>query len=188
MNRVCLVAAATTVLTVFRAPTVFAQTVSYDVIVDVTSGPLTGDRYTGITSVEVDSLVKDGNNIFQPVSITFDAGGIEFTDANDVRDIDANSPSANFQNGEFLGATYIVSRFGNNPTDIPPINGVSVDGFAIDNSKFGYVVGANLYKGMVNYGLPPESSTTNPTPQPVPEPSLWLGLAMAGCWLTRRAG
>ncbi|MBE9070845.1 PEP-CTERM sorting domain-containing protein [Leptolyngbya cf. ectocarpi LEGE 11479] len=167
------------------APVVRAETVDYDVIVDVTSGPLAGDRYAGVTSVESANGLE--NDISQPVVIAFDFGGTEFTEADDSRDIDANSPRGNFHEGDFVGATYIVSSFGNNPTDIPLINGIAVDGFAIDNREFGYAVGADLYRGVVNYTLSSDSSEpTNPEPQSVPEPSLWLGLVTAGGWLSRR--
>ncbi|EKU97355.1 PEP-CTERM putative exosortase interaction domain-containing protein [Leptolyngbya sp. PCC 7375] len=189
MNRVCLMAATTAILTFFKAQVAFAQTVSYDFTVDVTSGPLAGERYIGLTSVDVTSLLDESYETVRPTSIIFDFGGITFTDDNDVLDIDANSPKVNFQDGQFMGITYIVSRLGNNPAEIPLINDVAVDGFAIDNSEFGYVVGANLYRGdTVNHALPPNS--TSPNRQSVPEPSVWLGFATVGCgcWLTRRLG
>lgn len=186
-NRLYFVVLTAAVLTVLRAPIARAETVDYDVTVDVTSGPLAGDRYSGITSVELANGVE--NNISQPVTIAFDFGGTEFTDADDSRDIEANSPRANFHEGDFLGTTYIVSRFGDNSTDIPLIDGTAVAGFAIDNREFGYAVGANLYRGVVNYTLVSESSEpVDLEPQSVPEPSLWLGLAAVSCggWLTRR--
>ncbi|MEM7062751.1 MAG: PEP-CTERM sorting domain-containing protein [Cyanobacteria bacterium P01_B01_bin.77] len=191
INRLDFVVLTGVVLTVWRASAVEAQTVDYDVIVDVTSGPLAGERYSGVTSVELANELRHGleNDSSQPLSITFDFGGTKFTDADDSRDVDANSPRANFHDGDFIGATYIVARFGDNPTDIPLMHDVAVDGFAIDNHDFGYAVGANLYRGVVNYTLSSESfEPTNPESQSVPEPAFWLGLATVtwGGWLTRR--
>lgn len=185
INRLGLVATAVASFAVSVSSVAQAQPFDYSFTVDVISGPLVGDRYTGITSVELDDLLGspiDGS--IQSVSVRLALGGVEFTETQDVQDIDAQSPRANFENGEFLGTTYIVSRFGNNPTDIPLINGVFVDGFAIDNSQFGYVVGANFYQGTVNYNLPLETSTA--PIQSVPEPSLLFGLVGAGYWLIRR--
>lgn len=185
INRLSLMATAVASFAVSVSSVVQAQPLDYNFTVDVTSGPLVGDRYVGITSVELDDFLSspmDGS--IQSVSVRLALGGVEFTETQDVQDIDAQSPRANFENGEFLGTTYIVSRFGNNPTDIPLINGVAVDGFAIDNSQFGYVVGANFYQGTVNYDLPLEMSSS--PVQSVPEPSILLGLVGAGFWLTRR--
>ena len=160
-----------------------AQTRSYDFTVDVMSGPLVGERYTGMTSVDFTDLFEDNYETIKSTSITFDFGGVDFTEANDVQDVDANSPRANFQDGKFIGNTYIVSRFGRRSTDIPVIQDVSLDGFAIDNSDFGYVVGANLYTGQVSYSLPLEVNKPKASEpaQPVPEPSLWVGLAAVAC-------
>ena len=191
VNRVCLLAATAAVLTLSNAQVSFAQTVSYNFTVDVISGPFENKHYTGITSVDLSNLSEDTTKTRPPTSILFDFGGVEFTDANDVRDADADSPRANFhQNDSFVGITYIVSRFGEMPTEIPLIDGISVDGFAIDNNDFGYIVGTNLYRGTVNYTLPanPENGDTDnkPEPQPVSEPSFWFGLATVGYWLSRR--
>lgn len=179
-NRLSLIAITTAALTLSDIQVSLAQTVSYDFNVDVLSGPLINERYTGSVLVDVTDLTNNNNETVTSTLITFDFGGFEFTEADDVQDMDANSPRANFQDGEFLGSTYIVSRFGNNPTEIPLIEDVFIDGFAIDNNDFGYLVGANLYRGKVSYGLPPGSNEPDPI-QPVPEPSLWLGLAAAGC-------
>lgn len=183
-NSVWLTAATTAVVFLSNAQASFAQAVSYDFTVDITSGPLMGERHTGVTSVDVTNLFSTGYETVQPESITFNFDNVEFTEANDVRDVDADSPRVNFQDGEFTGITYIVSRLGERPTDIPLINGVAVDGFAIDDSEFGYVVGADFYRGTVNYGLSPNLST--PNAQPVPEPSAWLGFTLVGYWLMRR--
>lgn len=189
VNRICLAAAAATALTTFRAPVTLAQSVSYDFTVDITTGPLSGEQYTGITSIELTDLLNDAAESIEPVAISFNFGETEFTDIDDVRDVDANSPKANFADGDFLGITYIVSRFGENPTDLPLIGNTAVDGFAIDNSDFGYAVGENLYRGIVSYDVSPESQDLDeqavPDVQAVPEPSLWLGLVAAG-WLARR--
>ncbi|MEO0395281.1 MAG: hypothetical protein AAF243_04745 [Cyanobacteria bacterium P01_A01_bin.137] len=184
MNHVFLATVTAAALTLSDTQVSLAQTLFYDFTVDVTSGPLTGERYTGITSVDLTNLPEDNDEIVKSPSITFDFGGVNFTDANDVQDVDANSPRANFQDGNFIGNTYIVSRFGRRPTDIPLIKDVSLDGFAIDNSDFGYVVGANFYTGKVSYSLPPNVNKQNanePDAQPVPEPSLWFGLAAIVC-------
>lgn len=185
IKRICLIALTATAFTVLEIPAT-AQTVTYDVTINVTSGPLMGQRYIGETSLELSRVLKKRNESIQPISITFNFGDIEFTETDDVRDVDAYSPRANFNDGNFEGITYIVSRFGDHPTDIPQIDHVSMDGFVVDNSAFGYVVGANLYSGVVNYTAPPKSPP--PEIQTVPEPSLWLGLVTAGCgcWLTRR--
>ncbi|MBT9315982.1 hypothetical protein [Leptothoe spongobia] len=191
-NRLFLIAVMTATVTLSDAHAALAETVSYNFTVDVLSGPLSGESYIGVTSVDLTDPITNNENI-KTTSITFSVGGVEFTEADDVQDIDANSPRANFQNGEFLGNTYIVSRLGNNPTEIPLVQNVSIDGFAIDNSDFGYVVGADLYRGTVRYFLPPESNEANGPTQSVPEPSMWLGLATIGCTagygrrLTRRA-
>ena len=189
INRV--LAATAVVLTLSNAQVSFAQTVSYDFAVDVISGPFADERYMGVTSVDLSDLSENLDETRPPTSIIFDFGGVEFTDVNDVRDLDADSPRVNFQqNDSFVGITYIVSRFGEAPTEIPLIDGVSVDGFAIDNNDFGYVVGTDLYRGTVSYALPPDTGNgdieTSPEPQSVPEPSLWLGFAAVGCWLSRR--
>lgn len=194
MNPTFLIVITITLLTFANTQVSFAQTVvPYDFTVNVISGPLSGSRYRGITSVDLTNLANN-NETVAPTSIMFDFGGIEFTKANDVQDVDARSPRANFQDGNFIGNIYIVSRFGNNPTDIPLINNVQVDGFAIDNSNFGYIVGADLYTGTVSYKLPPSSAQPKPQripesapPQPVPEPSVWAaGLTIAGWWWLRR--
>ncbi|ESA35066.1 pep-cterm exosortase interaction domain-containing protein [Leptolyngbya sp. Heron Island J] len=184
MNRVWLLAATTVGVVLSNTQVSFAQTVTYDFTVDVTSGPLSGESYVGETSVDITNLLLEGNETVQSTSITFNFGNVEFTEADDVQDLDARSPRANFQDDNFLGNTYIVSRFGNRPIEIPLIDNVPVDGFAIDNSEFGYVVGADLYRGVVNYALPLDSDT--PNAQPVPEPSLWLGFILVGYWLRRR--
>ncbi|NEQ48648.1 MAG: hypothetical protein F6K11_00740 [Leptolyngbya sp. SIO3F4] len=190
-NRLFLTAVTTAALTVSGAKVSLAQNISYNFTVDVLSGPLSGETYTGVTSFGLMEPISD-TEIVKSTSILFDLGGVEFTEADDVQDVDANSPRANFQDGEFLGNTYIVSRFGNNPTEIPLIQDIAIDGFAIDNSDFGYVVGASLYRGTVSYRLPPEPNESNGSMQSVPEPSLFLGLATIGCtlscsrWLTRR--
>ena len=186
MNPVWLIAVTTAGVILSNTQVSFAQTVTYDFTVDITSGPLMGDRYTGKTSVDVNNLFLVGDETVQPTSITFNLGDVEFTAADDVRDIDAGSPRVNFQDGEFIGSTFIVSRFGERPANIPLINSVAVDGFAIDNSEFGYVVGADLYRGNVNYGLPLSSAA--PNAQSVPEPPLWLGFTLVGGWLMRRLG
>lgn len=183
INRLYFVALTVATLTI-STPVARAATVDYDVTVDVTSGPLAGDRYSGVTSVELaDGLEPDAS---QPIAITFDFLGTEFTEADDSRDADANSPRANFYRGDFVGATYTVSRFSDNPTDIPVVKGIAVDGFAIDNDEFGYTVGTDLYRGVVNYTLSAEAFESA-EPQPVSEPSLWLGLVTVGCggWLAR---
>ena len=189
INRV--LAATAVVLTLSNAQVSFAKTVSYDFAVDVISGPFADERYTGVTSVDLSELSENIDETRPPTSIIFDFGSIEFTDANDVRDIDADSPRVNFrQNDSYVGITYIESRFGEAPTEIPLIDGVSVDGFAIDNNDFGYVVGADIYRGTVSYALPHDTEDgdmeTSQEPQPVPEPSLWLGFATVGYWLSRR--
>ena len=176
-------AATATALTVFRAPVTLAQSVFYDFTVDITTGPLAGDQYPGTTFVDSTDLLSDKTESIKALTIDFNLGGIEFTENDDVRDIDANSPRANFENGDFLGITYAVSRFGENPTEIPLANGIAIDGFAIDNSDFGYAVGESLYRGIVTYDLSPAS--LEPEAQTVPEPALWVGLAAAG-WLARR--
>lgn len=190
-NYVVLIAGAAAALAVFDGQVAAAQTVSYDVTVDVASGPLAGERYTGTTFIDL-ADPSNSNEISKSTSITFNFGGTEFTEMNDVQDPDANSPRANFQDGEFLGNTFIVSRFGINPTDIPLIQDIAIDGFAIDNSDFGYLIGSNLYSGTVSYSLPQNSEPVDEPIQTVPEPSIWLGLATVcwttGCgrWLTRR--
>ncbi len=198
MNRIWFTVATSALLTLSNAKISFAQTVFYDFTVDVTSGPLTGEQYTGNKSVDVTGLIGTGKETLPLTSINFNFGGLEFTEANDVRDIDANSPRVNFQDGEFIGSTYIVSRLGDRPTEISLIKNVLVDGFAIDNSAFGYVMGANLYRGVVNYTvslpLPPNSddldddSDMQSAPQSVPEPAFWLGFVTVGYgyWLMRR--
>ena len=186
MNPVWLIAVTTTAVVLSNTQVSFAQAVTYDFTVDITSGPLMGDRYTGKTSVDVTSLFLTGYETVQLSSITFNFGDAKFTAADDVRDIDAGSPRANFQDGELMGNTFIVSRFGENPTNIPLINRVAVDGFAIDNSKFGYVVGADLYRGNVNYEFPLNAAA--PNAQSVPEPPLWVGFTLIGGWLIRRPG
>ncbi|MEO0431820.1 MAG: hypothetical protein AAF151_08990 [Cyanobacteria bacterium J06656_5] len=180
MNHVFLATVTAVALAISDTQVSLAQTLSYDFTVDVTSGPLTGEQYTGVTSVDLSDLLEDNYEIVKSPSITFDFGGVNFTDANDVQDIDAISPRANFQDGNFIGNTYIVSRFGLRPTEIPLIKDISLDGFAIDNSNFGYVVGANFYTGKVSYSLPPDVTkpkVNEPDAQSVPEPSLWVGLA-----------
>ncbi len=184
MSRVWLMATTNAIVFLSNTQVSFAQTVTYDFTVDVTSGPLIGDRYTGTTSVDVTNLFLTDYETLNPTSLTFNFGNVEFTEADDVRDLDAGSPRVNFQDGEFMGSTYIVSRLGERPTNIPLINGVSIDGFAIDNSEFGYVVGANLYRGIVHYELPPSSAA--PDVKSVPEPSFWLGFTLMGYWLRRR--
>lgn len=181
MNRVWLVAVTATALTLSYVQVSRAQSVAYDFTVDVMSGPLTGERYMG--AVDLPNLLETRYEAVEPISIKFDFGDIEFTDADDVRDIDANSPRANFQDGNFMGSTYIVSRFGDRPTEIPLISGVAVDGFAIDNSEFGYIVGENLYQGMVSYAA---LSNDSSDAQSVPEPNVWLGLGIMVGWLMRR--
>ncbi|MBX2863190.1 MAG: hypothetical protein KTR27_06505 [Leptolyngbyaceae cyanobacterium MAG.088] len=176
-------AIASAVLTLSKAQASWAQTVFYDFTVDITSGPLVGERYTGDTSADVTNLSQTGNETLQQTSINFIFGDVEFTEADDVQDSEANSPRANFQDGEFIGNTYIVSRVGETPTEIPLIDDVLVDGFAIDNNEFGYVVGANLYRGTVNYALLPNAD--DPDVQSVPEPAFWLGFATVGYWLRR---
>lgn len=189
-NRIGLVAVVAAAIG-FPATVAHAQPFEYGFTVDVTSGPLVGDRYMGITFVDGENILEDVRRVHS-VAIEFEFGGIEFTETQDVQDVDAQSPRANFEAGQFLGTTYIVSRFGRNPTDIPLINGVEVDGFAIDNSQFGYVVGPDLYGGTVNYLLsspaPVPIFPETPNSQQVPEPSLWLGVAAigCGCWRTRR--
>ena len=184
MNHIFLATVTAAALALFEPQVSLAQTLSYDFTVDVTSGPLTGEQYTGITSVNLTDVLKDNDRIIKSPSITFDFGGVNFTDSHDVQDVDAISPRANFQDGNFIGNTYIVSRFGRRPTDIPLIKDVSLDGFAIDNRDFGYVVGANFYTGKVSYSLPPtvnKPTANEPDAQPVPEPSLWVGLATVAC-------
>ncbi|MEO0869281.1 MAG: PEP-CTERM sorting domain-containing protein [Cyanobacteria bacterium J06642_11] len=188
-HRMGLAVAAAALFLVSDAPGAQAQLLDYSFTVDVFSGPLAGEQYVGNAAVDVSPLASERIDTSIPsLSIRLSLGGVEFTETQDVQDVDAQSPRANFSGGEFVGATYIVSRFGENPTNIPLIDGVPVDGFAIDNSEFGYVVGANFYQGMVNYrlSLPPEVSTA--PIQSMPEPSLWLGLAIGGssCWLIRR--
>ena len=187
-NRVWLTAVTTAIVTLFAPQVALAKNVvqdfTVDLTVDVTSGPLTGERYTGLISVDMPNLLNHYDETVLLTSITFDFGGIEFTAEDDVQDPDANSPRVNFQAGSFMGSTYIVSRFGERSTDIPPINGVMVDGFAIDNSEFGYIVGPNLYRGAVSYALPDDDYLEA---QSVPEPTVWLGLITicCGCWLPR---
>ncbi|MEA5464379.1 hypothetical protein [Leptothoe sp. PORK10 BA2] len=190
-NRLFLMAITTATLTLSDPQISLAKTVSYDFTVDVLSGPLTGERYTGMTSVDVTDLLKDNNESVKSTSITFEFGDAKFTEADDVQNPEADSPRANFQGGEFLGNTYIVSSFGNNATEIPFIQNVAVDGFAIDNGDFGYVVGANLYRGIVTYRLLPGDEQLDTPAQSVPEPSFWMGLVTIGYaisggrWLTR---
>ncbi len=181
-NRLFLMAVTAATFTLFNPQRSLAQTVSYDFTVDILSGPLSGERYTGITSVDVTNLPADNNESVKSTAITFDFGGVQFTEANDAQDTEAESPSANFQGGEFLGNTYFVSSFGENATEIPRVKNVVVEGFAIDNNRFGYLVDANLYGGVVTYGLPPAADNPQPSPpaQSVPEPSLWVGLATLG--------
>ena len=184
MNRVCWIAVAAVTLILTGAKTSVAQTITYDFTVSLTSGPLAGERYPGTPSVEL-GLLGGPDETVPPLSLLFEFGDTAFTEADDSQDMDANSPGANFQDGGFVGSTYIVSRFGDNPTDIPPVGGALVDGFAISNSDFGYVVGTNLYTGVVSYTVP-----ANPTDsQSVPEPAGWRGIARGfGCWLVRRRG
>lgn len=187
---IILIAGATAAWAVFNGQVSAAQTV-YDVTVDVVSGPLTGESYTGTTFVDLADS-SNNNEFVKSTSITFNFGGTKFTERDDVQDPDANSPKVNFHEGEFLGNTYIVSRFGNNPTDIPLIQDIAIDGFAIDNKEFGYVIGANLYQGTVSYNLPHPPELLDDQVRTVPEPSTWAGLATVGwtigCgrWLTRR--
>ncbi|MEL6334918.1 MAG: hypothetical protein AAFQ76_20305 [Cyanobacteria bacterium J06626_26] len=191
MNHVFLATVTAVALALSDTQVSLAQTLSYDFTVDVTSGPLTGERYTGITSVDLTDVLEDNYEIVKSPSITFDFGGVNFTEVNDVQDVDAISPRANFQDGNFIGNTYIVSRFGRRPTDIPLVKDVALDGFAIDNSDFGYVVGANFYTGKVSYSLPPDvdkSMANEPDAQPVPEPSLWVGLATVAWSCASRYG
>lgn len=188
MSRIALMAVVFVSLTFSKIQISFAQTVSYDFAVDVTSGPLAGERYLGEISVDTANLVGDGYETLPLSSIVFDFGNVVFTEADDIRDLDANSPRANFQEGDFLGSTYIVSRFGDRPAEIPLINDVAVDGFALDNSEFGYVVGPDLHWGVVDYGLLPNagSSDGQSDGQSVPEPAFLLGFATVGCYLWRR--
>ena len=183
INRICLAAVATAALTALRAPVTLAQSVSYDFTVNITTGPLSGEQYAGMASIELTDLLNGTAESSEPSDISFNFGETEFTEIDDVWDVDANSPKANFANGDFLGITYIVSRFGENPTDLPLISNTAVDGFAIDDSDFGYAVGENLYRGIVSYDASPDSQ--DQAAQAVPEPSLWLGLGIAG-WLVRR--
>ncbi|MEM7795599.1 MAG: hypothetical protein AAF579_14250 [Cyanobacteria bacterium P01_C01_bin.118] len=198
-NYAVLIAGAAAALAVFDGQVSVAQTVSYDVTVDVVSGPLSGERYTGTTLIDLTDP-SNNNEIFKSTSIVFNFGGTEFTELDDVQDPDANSPRANFQDSNFLGNTFIVSRFGNHPTDIPLIQDIAIDGFAIDNNDFGYLIGTDLYRGTVSYSLLQNSEPLDePFDEPldeqiqtVPEPSVWVGLATV-CWtagcgrqLTRR--
>ena len=193
INRIYLLAATAIVLTLSSARVSFAQTVSYDFAVDIISGPFADERYMGVTSVDLDSLSENtsekAGTTRSPTSILFNFGSVEFTEVNDIQSVDVDSPRVNFQpNGSFLGITYVVSRFGERSTEIPPIDGVLIDGFAIDNNDFGYVVGEDLNRGTVGYTLTNSDEIDNiPAPQPVSEPSFWLGLAAVGYWLSRRA-
>lgn len=194
INRISSVVAAIAAWVVLVPSVAEAQSFDYSFTVNVVSGPLAGGQYEGIVSVEADRPLLDETVDTVPslLAIRFELGGVEFTEVQDSQDVDAQSPRANFEDGEFLGLTYIVSRFGKNPTDIPLINDVTVDGFAIDNSEFGYVVGADLYRGIVDYSLPPSLNRPNldgPNPQSVPEPAMWFGFAAIGCsCLTRYIG
>ncbi|MEO1179484.1 MAG: hypothetical protein AAFX51_01255, partial [Cyanobacteria bacterium J06636_28] len=115
MNHVFLATVTAVALALSDTQVSLAQTLSYDFTVDVTSGPLTGERYTGITSVDLTDVLEDNYEIVKSPSITFDFGGVNFTEVNDVQDVDAISPRANFQDGNFIGNTYIVSRVGLRP-------------------------------------------------------------------------
>ncbi|MEM1240495.1 MAG: PEP-CTERM sorting domain-containing protein [Cyanobacteria bacterium P01_H01_bin.26] len=180
MNRVCWIAVAAAALVLSEARVSVAQTVTYDFTVSLTSGPLAGERYPGTTSIEL-GLLGSPDETVPPLSLLFEFGGTAFTEVDDSQDPDANSPGANFQNGGFVGSTYIVSRFGDNPVDIPPVDSAVVDGFAISNGDFGYIVGPNLYTGGVSYTV-----SAHPA-ESVPEPSGWLGLALGyGGWLVWR--
>ncbi|MGD1857756.1 MAG: hypothetical protein ACFB2W_26270 [Leptolyngbyaceae cyanobacterium] len=182
-NRLVLAVVTTAAFTLSNTSASSAQTTSYDFTVDILSGPLLGESYTGLTSIDLTELSENNNETIKSQSISFMFGGVEFTEADDIQDIDANSPRANFLDGDFLGNTYIVSRFGENPTEIPLIQNVLIDGFAIDNDEFGYVIGADLYRGQVSYSVPLEAAVIEEIDGPVqqvPEPSLWLGLATIG--------
>ena len=182
MNRVCWTAVAVATLMLADAQASLAQTVTYEFTDSLTSGPQAGERYPGTTANE-QGLLGSPDETVPPLSLLFEFGGTAFTQADDSQDPDANSPGANFQNGSFVGSTYIVSRFGDNPTDIPPVGSALVDGFAISNGDFGYVVGTNLYTGVVSYTVPVHPNDS----QSVPEPSGWLGLAIGcGGWLVWR--
>ena len=144
-------------LTLINSPLVRAATMSYDFQVDIDSGTLSGDSFSGSFSFDNVGLTNIGEEFLPLDSIEFNFEGTDYTD------VSVPLSEAVFFDGEFLGLGY-------SPDD----SFAFVPGFfAIDEAYFTYdIVDIGAGAGDVTYTVP-DSTTT-------PESSSIFGLISLG--------
>lgn len=99
-------------LSAFAATSASATTLTYDFTVTPGTGPLAGDSYTGVLSFD-DTLVTSSffgflNEANGALNVSFTFEGTTYTNSDD-RDY-SNYPLASFENGTFVGLSFVVDN------------------------------------------------------------------------------
>lgn len=142
-----------------------AATISYNFTVDIISGPLDGDSFSGSLAYDDAALTTSGSELVDVENLSFNFQGIDYTEA----DGDA---AVEFIDGEFLGLD-----FSPNPTFsfVPGF-------FDLSEASFVYSVAGSGGLSNLNYTLVTDGGVDTTTP----EPTALLGLfAVAAFSATR---
>lgn len=160
-----------------QASSVLAIPVTYDFTVEVDDGPLSGNQYFGNTTFDLADLMEDPEDpefdiVVQP-TINFNFVDNLFTEADDIEFPSGDFPIAAFQDGRFLGLSYLVDESDFLPQNINPV------------TIPGEVVYFEIFLDSFAYGIQPDGfleGTVSYTQRDsaVPEPSAIAGLIFFG--------
>lgn len=142
-----------------------AATINYNFTVDITSGILTGESYSGSLAYDDGNLTNSGSELIEVENLSFNFQGVDYTEA----DSDA---AVEFLDGEFLGLD-----FSPNPTF------AFVPGFFdLSEASFVYSVVGSGGLSNLEYTLVAEENNGTAT---TPEPGILLALFGVGFNLYR---
>jgi hypothetical protein len=99
------------VLAVMKAKLIPTVTVEYSFTVKITSGPLTGNNYSGSFSYNASAIKGKGFETIRlkdELKLNFNFLETSYTEVDDVASRNPNAPFVNFFNGQIMGLYYVV--------------------------------------------------------------------------------
>ena len=138
--------------------------VTKNIMVDIDSGPLVGNNYTGFVSYD-DTLVNPSFSGTLPVtSLSFDFLGTTYTELSDP------GATVSFNSGDFLGLDFAVT--------MPPQPTFISGSITLSEAFFAYSLNPNV-PGQAGTGVTTYTNANATTS--VPEPGMVYSLLLFGC-------
>ncbi|NEO02637.1 MAG: PEP-CTERM sorting domain-containing protein [Moorea sp. SIO3I7] len=152
--------------TVIQANPVNAASMIYDLEVSIDSGVLAGETYSGFFDFDDSGLTGIDEEFLSVSNISFDFGGVNYTETNSLSD-----PEAVFFDGDFLGLSWSDDEFS-----------FIAGFFELGEAFFAYDIPQGAGAGDIAYTLRPDTPVSTPasTPEPTAVFSL-LALGATGC-------